>query len=561
MVLFAAVLAVYKAAVLTTEMGAGAYAFSILVSLDAFYLSLLFLVAILQSLSRTKILNILLWFVLVFMSVIYLVDSFVLLALDEHAPLFDIGRYAPETGVILSFFNARVYAAILLLLVAVVLVPTCSQLMKKFSFLMLVSALLLTGLGAVYAPQPLARYAMLAPAGLLKGTPPVSSYSAAQMKYYTGLGQDTVEIPVTKPDIILLVVESLSSINSQKVSGIAGFLEDFDELAKQGTLFRNFFANHQASEGGIIALLGGYPPLHFPTASPYMFDEFAIQPSVTAKYRQQGYFTEFLTNADLGFIGLSRYLDGLGFDRSRGRDEVSAMRTAPRVVQDAPSDTLLYAEALLRLRQLFSESRPFLLVLATTSTHLPYTHPEQEPDTPQAVWEWSMRQLTEFYHQLSETGYFEHGILLITGDHRQMRPLTTVETTRYGDSARARVPLLVIGRDYPAGVFDQRFFQQSDLLRMLGKISQPESRLSPQPIWVERYNRKYGRIELIDKVSVFDEADLGRREYRLRIPGNQIEWLDEKPRFARQVETRIHSQRALHQRTRYNGENRSDQSR
>ncbi|MCP4044910.1 MAG: hypothetical protein GY732_02835, partial [Gammaproteobacteria bacterium] len=169
-------------------------------------------------------------------------------------------------------------------------------------------------------------------------------------------------------------------------------------------------------------------------------------------------FTEFLTNSDLGFIGLNRFLDGLGLDRSRGRDEVKALKDAPRVVQDAPSDALLYEEALLTIQRLSSAQQPFLLTMATTSTHLPYTHPENGDNTPQAVWAWSLRQLSGFYQALTETGFFENGILLITGDHRHMRPLIESETTRYGGSARARVPLLVIGKEYPAGVIDERFF-------------------------------------------------------------------------------------------------------
>src|SRR5665811_1737245 len=95
-----------------------------------------------------------------------------------------------------------------------------------------------------------------------------------------------------------------------------------------------------------------------------------------------------------------------------------------------------------------------------------------------------------------------------------MRPLTETEIARYGDSARARVPLLVIGDGYEAGGIDERFFQQSDLLRMLGRIKQAEVPLSPHPVWVERYNRKYGRIELIDTLGVFDENDSGLHEYR-----------------------------------------------
>jgi hypothetical protein len=435
---------------------------------------------------------------------------------------------------------------------------------KKTSFILLLLTFLCGGLAVVYAPQPLARYAMLSPVGLLEAIwpqPHVSSYSAQQIDFFSSLELETVEIPASEPDIILLIIESLSSIHSKKISDAADLLADFDKLAEKGLLFRNFFANHQASEGGLIALLGGYPPMHFPTATPYMFDEFAIQHSVITEYRQLGYFTEFLTNSDLAFIGLNRYLDGLGLDRSRGRDEIDALRVAPRVVQDAPSDDFLYLEALLTIQRLSQAEQPFLLVIATTSTHLPYTHPDNGPDTAEAVWEWSMQQLVKFYWQLSDNGFFEQGILLITSDHRHMRPLTKLETDRYGGSARARVPLLMMGDGYPAGVIDQRFFQQSDLLRMLRKIQDTDARLSPHPIWVERYNRKYGQIELIDSLSVFDEADNGRHEYQLKIPGNRIDWLGEKPEFARRVETRIHAQRSLHQRTRTTAHQQADQTR
>ena len=96
---------------------------------------------------------------------------------------------------------------------------------------------------------------------------------------------------------------------------------------------------------------------------------------------------------------------------------------------------------------------------------------------------------------------------------------------------------------------------------MLGSIDGEGASLSPHPIWVERYNRKYGRIELINNLSVFDEADQGRHEHRLMVPGNRIEWLDRKPEFARGVETQIHSQRSLHQQTRKEWKQRSGEIR
>ena len=551
--LFALFLAFYKAASLMTEMGGVGFTLLNLVGLDALFLTLLFIVALLKSYIRPKILSITLWLLLFCMTLFYLVDSFVLLALNEHASLFEIGRYAPEWGVVLSFFDRSAYFAILLLLVSMFVFRKSSPAVKRFGLTLLAVALISTGLSAVSAPRPLRFYAMFSAHelfGRVGSRQAVTSYSTAELQFYAALKREAVTPPPSKPDIILLIVESLSSINSKRVSGSPGLLGTFDKLAEEGVLFRNFFANHQASEGGLIALLGGFPPMHFPTATPYMFDEFAIQESVIAEYRQQGYLVEFLTNADLAFIGMDHFLNGLGLDRSRGRDDVEAMKLAPRVVQDAPSDAYLYQEALLTVGRLMALDQPFLLTIATTSTHLPYTHPSGGPDTAEAVWKWSMQQLVSFYQQLSESGYFENGILLITGDHRQMRPVTDVEIERYGASARARVPLLAIGNAYTRGGIDDRFFQQSDLLRMLGRIERKESSLSPQPIWVERYNRKYGRIELISNLSVFDEADHGRQEYRIKVPGNHVEWLGERPGFARRIETGIHTQRSLHQQTR-----------
>lgn len=553
LILFGLTLAVYKASIISVDAGSGWQVWALLIGLDLFYLGFLMFLAIFSGFVKPWILRGSAWLLLVFLTAIYLVDSFVLLALDDHADLFDIGRYALEDGVVLSFFDTAAYMAIALLLLSMLLFCDFTTRLKKLSVSLLVIALTTGIVTEVYTGDAWVRYAMLSPAEVVKSMVPqtiASDYSNEQIAFYAELNREEAAIPASRPDIILVVVESLSSINSNRTSAVGNLLDGFDELAKEGLLFRNFFANHQASEGGVIALLGGFPPMHFPTATPYMFDEFAIQPSVIGEYQRGGYFTEFMTNSDLDFIGLKHFLDGLGLDRSRGRDEFASMRDAVRVVQDAPSDALLYAEAISTQRELSDKHSPFLMVLATTSTHLPYTHPEGGTDTAEEVWDWSLRQLTEFYRQLKQVGFLEGGILLITGDHRQMRRVSEEEILRYGGSARARVPLLVIGRGYAKNTIDDRFFQQSDLLRKLEVSAQPEAMLSPHPIWVERYNRKFGRIELIDKLSVFDQLDEGQHEYKLSISGTHIKWMDDKPSFAGEVERRIHAQRSQHQKIR-----------
>ena len=250
LVVFAVILACYKAARLVMEMGADWTSFLILIGLDAFYISLLFLMALLQALIRQRWIRVASWVLLVLMTLFYLVDSFVLLALDEHASLFEIGRYTPEWGIVLSFFDSSAYLAILLLLISIFGILKSSQLVQKSGLLLLLIALLSAGLSTVYSPRPLRPYAMLGIEEILDGLGPqqkLNSYSEEEIAFYAGLKRETADIPLSKPDIILLIVESLSSINSNKVSGNPGFLWGFDKLAEEGVLFKNFFANHQAS--------------------------------------------------------------------------------------------------------------------------------------------------------------------------------------------------------------------------------------------------------------------------------------------------------------------------
>ena len=116
--IFVFVLANYKATMLAVSMLLDWRAFLFLVGLDGLYLAVVLLFGILHGYAKQRSLRGFIWLLLVFMTVIYLVDSFVLLALNEHAPLFDIGRYAFEPHVVLSFFDSRVYTAIVLLLVS-----------------------------------------------------------------------------------------------------------------------------------------------------------------------------------------------------------------------------------------------------------------------------------------------------------------------------------------------------------------------------------------------------------------------------------------------------------
>ena len=154
LIIFVLALVTYKAAMLTASMMVDWRAFLFLVGLDAFYFAIILLLGILFGYVRSRSLRSSLWLILVFLTIIYMVDAFVLLALNEHAPLFDMGRYALEPGVVLSFFDAKAYTVIVLLLISMMVRVIFSHKIRKLSLVVLLGALV----AGTFCSSIIARY-------------------------------------------------------------------------------------------------------------------------------------------------------------------------------------------------------------------------------------------------------------------------------------------------------------------------------------------------------------------------------------------------------------------
>ena len=130
-----------------------------------------------------------------------------------------------------------------------------------------------------------------------------------------------------------------------------------------------------------------------------------------------------------------------------------------------------------------------------------------------------------------------------------MLPVSRAERERYGESAKARVPLVIIGKDAPRDVVDDRLFQQADLLRMLDRAVQPNVELSPFVFWAERYLLGLGVAANASNLQVFESSNGAREGYRLNVRGAQVDWIA-RPSHPFVVERAIHRQRAMQQATR-----------
>ena len=278
----------------------------------------------------------------------------------------------------------------------------------------------------------------------------------------------------TPSDVILVVFESLSMYHSALYSGIHDWMPEFDAMSRTGVRYTNFYANGVTSEQGLVSLLTGEPPIAKAMTTKTLFEQFRdpVQ-TVPRLLHGLGYHTSFLTTGNLSFMDKGEWLKGIGFDETEGHD-APFYRGMKRYNFDAASDDALYARALNRWQQQ-PRANPIFMTLETVTTHLPNVDPETGAHSQEATYRYADRQLGQFVRQLRSNGFFDHGTLIITADHRAMVPMSVEERALYGDRAFVRVPMTIIGTGLTPHV-ETASFSQADLLTSLrSAMSQGEN--------------------------------------------------------------------------------------
>ncbi|MFH2002746.1 MAG: sulfatase-like hydrolase/transferase, partial [Planctomycetota bacterium] len=288
-------------------------------------------------------------------------------------------------------------------------------------------------------------------------------------------------IPSTdnKPNLIILISESLSQIDSLRSGGVFDRVPMIDKIQADGLTLTNAVSDGPSSSYALAALLLGYETV--PTSKP--LDEMPKQfPGGRNKGRnlitvanRRGYTTTAITNAGLGFLKTGQWQKDIGFDHVFGRRSELLCDYPPAHFTHCPADEHLYTEALNLLDQ---QQEPVLMMLTTISLHHPYQSPDPEDaikDEPplNSILRYVDRTTYRFYEALKERGFFDNGILLIVGDHRRMDPFEPEELKQRGElDAYGRIVCSLIGPGFEPGRIDDTLFNHSDLNLLLCALMQ-----------------------------------------------------------------------------------------
>lgn len=266
-------------------------------------------------------------------------------------------------------------------------------------------------------------------------------------KVLDGLGNDcdTLMAVAQRPNIVLVMVESLSASYLQAYGNTDGLTPNIDSLLQRSLAFDSLFAAGNRSVRGLEAVTLCRPP----SAGESLIKR-PQQPrrhNIGQVLRQNGYLTQFI-------YGGNSYFDNMGpFFRSQGYEVVDASRFGPGEISFktiwGACDGDAYAKALKEADNAYKEGRPFFQHIMTISNHRPFTYPpspglpDGERGRAQAV-RYTDYALGRYIREASQKPWGRNTLFVIVADHcASSAGSTTLPLDKYHIPAIVHAPGLI----------------------------------------------------------------------------------------------------------------------
>lgn len=241
-------------------------------------------------------------------------------------------------------------------------------------------------------------------------------------------------------NVLLIIWESLTAKVVSPLGGLHGVTPKFEELAKEGLLFTNFYASGDRSDKGLIAILSGYPSQ--PTTSIIKYPKKTISlPSLPKTFSENSYHTSFYYGGETEFANMKSYLLQQGYERI-----VDKHRFAPNQMNSkwGAHDHVVFNRLLADLNK---EKTPFFSTIFTLSSHEPYEVPvptaipgEDSDHQFLNAHHYTDQSLYDFIIQAKESTWWDNTLIIIVADHGH--PLPRREDSRISEF---QIPMLWLG--------------------------------------------------------------------------------------------------------------------
>jgi phosphoglycerol transferase MdoB-like AlkP superfamily enzyme len=248
-------------------------------------------------------------------------------------------------------------------------------------------------------------------------------------------------LTLSRPNIVLLILESWSADLVEELGGKRGITPEFSELAKKGILFNEIYASGSRSEQGMASLFGGFPshPVSSITVQP---DKFVKLPSLPRILKANGYSSSFYFGGQLIYGNIKSYIIYNQFDKIM--EVYDFPKTYPRGKLGIHDEfTLGYL-----LQDLGNMKPPFFSALFTLSTHSPWDQPypkvltwgDNEREYINAA-HYTDHCLGRFFREAEKKSWYDSTLFIIVADHGHNSYMNWHPESR----EYHRIPLLFLG--------------------------------------------------------------------------------------------------------------------
>ena len=280
---------------------------------------------------------------------------------------------------------------------------------------------------------------------------------------YQDKGEVEMVLKTRKPNIVLIIWESLSA----KVAGCCGgkfpSTPNLDRLAASGLLFTGMYANGDRSDKGLVSILSAQPA----------FGKISLMshPDLTAGFdfiskrlKKSGYRTQYFYGGELAFANMKSYLLNAGFDKLSGKEEFPPVQWNSKW---GAHDGALFDK---QLQEASKENKPFFHTLFTLSSHEPFEVPgvENKPGTPQdslfcRAHRYTDRCLGEWVKKAEKQPWWKNSLVIVIADHGHAQPGNSGES----DPEKFRIPMLWFGPVLNQSGIMSKIGNQTDLFSTL----------------------------------------------------------------------------------------------
>ncbi|HEV8612006.1 MAG TPA: LTA synthase family protein [Gemmatimonadales bacterium] len=248
-----------------------------------------------------------------------------------------------------------------------------------------------------------------------------------------------------RPNILLIVWESFTARAVERLGGVPAVTPEFAALARQGLLFRRFYAAGDHTEKGLAALLSGAPSL--PNASILRVPSKAASlPMLSQDLAAAGYHTGFYYGGELGFGNLRSFTLEGRFEQVLGKDDFprSSWSSKWGVHDQVVADRLL--------KDLSSLQAPFFVTWLTLSSHEPFEvpGPARVPGRdPEARFLNSLAYTDQvvgsLLHRAAAEPWWANTLVIVVADHSKLLERTYAGAPFKSSESWFHIPMLWTG--------------------------------------------------------------------------------------------------------------------